>query len=112
MESTTSSLFFPGGWTSPTKERPSLEVATGEFTRPINEGSSTPVGGMETTEEEPEREAEHEEAEHEAENEVAKLQEAEHKAADVPAVIEVAGKNVVVIPKEGKEGKKKWCVIM
>ena len=112
MESTTSSLFFPGGWTSPTKERPSLEVATGEFTRPINEGSLTPVGGMETTEKEPEREAEHEEAEHGAENEVAKLQEAEHKAADIHAVIEVAGKNVVVIPKEGKEGKKKWCVIM
>ena len=95
-------MFFPGGWTSPTKERPSLEVATGEFTRPINESSSTPVGEMETTEEEPEREAEHEEAEHEA----------EHKAVDVPVVIEVAGKNVVVIPKEGKEGKKKWCVIM
>ena len=108
MESTTSSLFFPGGWTSPTKERPSLEVATGEFTRPINEGSSTPVGGMETTEEEPEREAEHEEAEHGAEYEVAKLQEAEHKVAGVPAVIEVTGKDVVVIPKEGKEGKKKW----
>ena len=102
-------MFFPGGWTSPTKERPSLEVATGEFTRPINEGSLTPVGGMETTEEEPEREAEHEEAEHEAEYEVAKLQEAEHKAADVPAVV---GKDIVVIPKEGKEGKKKWCVIM
>ena len=47
-----------------------------------------------------------------AEYEVAKLQEAEHKAANVPAVIEVAGKDVVVIPKEGKEGKKKWCVIM
>ena len=95
-------MFFPGGWTSPTKERPSLEVATGEFTRPINEGSSTPIGGMEMTEEEPEREAEHEEAEHEA----------EHKAADVPAVIEVAGKDVVFVPKEGKERKKKWCVIM
>ena len=54
------------------------------------------------TEEEPEREAEHEEAEHEA----------EHKAADVPAVIEVAGKDVVFVPKEGKERKKKWCVIM
>ena len=94
-------MFFPGGWTSPTKERPSLEVATGEFTRPINEGSSTPIDGMETTEEEPEREAEHEEAEHGVEHEVAKLQEAEHKAADVPAVIEVAGKDVVVIPKEG-----------
>ena len=67
---------------------------------------------METTEKEPEREAEHEEAEHEAEYEVAKLQEAEHKAANVPAVIEVTGKDVVVIPKEGKEGKKKWCVIM
>ena len=58
------------------------------------------------------REAEHEEAEHGAEYEVAKLQGAEHKVADVPAVIEVEGKDVVVVPKEGKEGKKKWCVIM
>ena len=63
---------------------------------------------METTEEEPEREAEHKEVKHKE----VELQEAEHKAADVPAIIEVVGKDVVVIPKEGKEGKKKYCVIM
>ena len=42
LESTTSNLYFPGGWvTSPSqKERPSLEVATGEFSRPILEGSA------------------------------------------------------------------------
>ena len=45
LESTTSNLYFPGGWvTSPAqKERPSLEVATGEFSRPVLEGSTVAV---------------------------------------------------------------------
>ncbi|THH10312.1 hypothetical protein EW145_g1417 [Phellinidium pouzarii] len=44
LESTTSSLYFPGGWVaSPIKERPSLEVATGVFSRPLLETASAPV---------------------------------------------------------------------
>lgn len=39
LQSTASSLHFPGGWiTSPKGDRPSLEVATGEFSRPQLEG--------------------------------------------------------------------------
>lgn len=44
LQSTASSLRFPGGWvTSPKDDRPSLEVATGEFSR---EGNSASAAGV------------------------------------------------------------------
>ena len=63
---------------------------------------------METTEEEPEREAEHKEVKHKE----VELQGARHKVADVPVVIEITDRYVIVAPKGEKEGKKKYCVIM
>ncbi|KAH8117719.1 hypothetical protein DFH11DRAFT_854174 [Phellopilus nigrolimitatus] len=61
LESTTSTLYFPGGWvTSPSHhERPSLEVATGEFSKPLVEGGpaavvapATPIAKLPPTDEE------------------------------------------------------------
>lgn len=47
LESTASSLYFPGGWvTTPKGDRPSFEVATGEFSRPLTESGTISVNAV------------------------------------------------------------------